>query len=333
MESAKYMNMMTVNPHMEDYAMAAMAAAQPWSPQEDKQLESLVHKFGAKNWSSIADVLAGRTGKQCRERWRNHVDPSITREPFSHEEDCLVVGLVDQFGTKWAKIAKSLPGRTDNAIKNRYYSSLMKKSRERRLNRFTAHEDALIISLVRRLGTRWAEVSKFMPGRTSKSIKNRYYSSLKKSYPTIANMSEERMLELKSLSSPTSPLVSSPDHSCASDSEDDDTSDDDNDFVVQNNNNNNNADCVASTPPQSPNTIKLANALAQQPLSKPHPSSQLKHQRVMSFTPVEVNNTHNSIDSSMHAQLLRMTSGLADQDMVVSAVMCLCGIDAPASSL
>jgi len=163
------------------------SASQPWTSQEDMQLEELVKKLGAKNWSNIACVLSGRTGKQCRERWRNHLDPSISKQPFTAEEDQMIVALVEEMGTKWAKIAKSLPGRTDNSIKNRYYSSLLKRSHERRLNRFSTQEDALIITLVKRIGTKWSEVSKFLPGRTSKSIKNRYYSALKKTYPIGPN--------------------------------------------------------------------------------------------------------------------------------------------------
>eukprot|EP00301_Raphidiophrys_heterophryoidea_P015443 c24086_g1_i1.p1 GENE.c24086_g1_i1~~c24086_g1_i1.p1 ORF type:complete len:361 (+),score=75.57 c24086_g1_i1:245-1327(+) len=199
--------------------LVGLSASQPWTPQEDTQLEELVAKLGAKNWSNIACVLSGRTGKQCRERWRNHLDPSISKNPFTVDEDKLIVSLVEEMGTKWAKIAKSLPGRTDNSIKNRYYSSLLKRTHERRLNRFSAQEDALIIAVVKRIGTKWSEVSKFLPGRTSKSIKNRYYSALKKTYPILGGHQENSDVAADCIDC-------SPDNSCNSDDDADEDFDD-----------------------------------------------------------------------------------------------------------
>lgn len=96
----------------------------PWSAEEDGQLANMVHVHGPKRWATIAISLPGRTGKQCRERWLNHLDPSVSKEVFSKEEDLLIISLVDTLGTKWAQISKHLPGRTDNAVKNRYYSTL-----------------------------------------------------------------------------------------------------------------------------------------------------------------------------------------------------------------
>jgi len=80
----------------------------------------------------IANSLRGRIGKQCRERWHNHLNPDVRKDAWSQEEDALIFDLVEQHGTKWATIAKTLEGRTDNAIKNRYYSSLKKHHEQRR---------------------------------------------------------------------------------------------------------------------------------------------------------------------------------------------------------
>ncbi|KAF9898233.1 Transcription factor myb3r-5, partial [Lobosporangium transversale] len=101
----------------------------PWTPEEDRQLRALVNELGAEKWVLIASRLGSRTGKQCRERWHNHLDPTIDKSPFTAKEDELIFKLFEQFGSKWAEMSKLMPGRPDNAIKNHFNTSMQRKRR------------------------------------------------------------------------------------------------------------------------------------------------------------------------------------------------------------
>ncbi|KAG6389492.1 hypothetical protein SASPL_150960 [Salvia splendens] len=103
----------------------------PWSKEEDEIIVGLVNKYGPKKWSSIAQHLPGRIGKSGKllstARWHNHLNPNINKEAWTQEEELALIRAHQIYGNKWAELSKFLPGRSDNAIKNHWNSSVKKK--------------------------------------------------------------------------------------------------------------------------------------------------------------------------------------------------------------
>jgi len=115
----------TTSDDTQAHAAAAPSASQReakrlWTTAEDQQLVAVVGKYGASRWSLIATHVPGRAGKQCRERWFNHLCPEVKKGDWSAEEDETLLRAVAELGSQWSIIVKRMPGRTDNAIKNRY---------------------------------------------------------------------------------------------------------------------------------------------------------------------------------------------------------------------
>ena len=103
----------------------------PWSIEEDRKLIQWVKKEGPCKWTTCAEFIKGRSGKQCRERWLNTLNPNVKKGAWEVEEDYLIFNLYNKFGSQWSKISLHMPTRTENSIKNRFYSTLRRIAAEK----------------------------------------------------------------------------------------------------------------------------------------------------------------------------------------------------------
>ncbi|KAI4373482.1 hypothetical protein MLD38_011604 [Melastoma candidum] len=105
----------------------------PWTEQEDFQLTCFVGQFGDRRWNFIAEVSAlNRTGKSCRLRWVNYLHPGLKKGKMTPQEEKLVIELQGKWGNRWSRIARKLPGRTDNEIKNYWRTHMRQQAQERK---------------------------------------------------------------------------------------------------------------------------------------------------------------------------------------------------------
>ena len=189
-----------------------------WSKEEDAILTEKVSSIESNNWSEIASFLPGRTGKQCRERWHNHlIDGGCKKGDWTTEEDFLIMSYHSQSGTQWSMISKLLQFRSPNDVRNRFYqlermskrkesdfddfndNTLMKSSSSENSKQqqeylaarsclniqsytkkvWSAEEDAILLDKVKSNGRRnWKNISSFLPGRTAKQCRERHHNHL-----------------------------------------------------------------------------------------------------------------------------------------------------------
>lgn len=123
-----------------------------FSPEEDCLLIDLVTQFGSDSWATIASFMEGRNPRQCKDRYTSYLSPTINNSPYTEEEDILLRKKYEEFGSKWVKISKFFPNRTDISVKcrwailNRRDMKTKTKSSRFSLNDFSLSENEPISS-------------------------------------------------------------------------------------------------------------------------------------------------------------------------------------------
>lgn len=187
-----------------------------WSKEEDAILTEKATNIDSHNWNDVASYLAGRTGKQCRERWYNHlIDGGCKKGDWTTDEDLLIISCHSQLGNQWSDISKLLQFRSPNDVRNRFYQleriRKRKESDSEQLNEYSqvkssnsgdsfkppsskkdctsalsytkkvwsTEEDAILIDKAKIHGRKnWKLISSFLPRRTAKQCRERHHNHL-----------------------------------------------------------------------------------------------------------------------------------------------------------
>jgi hypothetical protein len=113
--------------------LSAKITRRVFRPEEDERLATLVGSFGGGSWDAISSYMPGRTARQCRDRWKFYLCPSVNRAPWTPAEDCLLFTKHQEIGGKWSVLCQYFENRSLNNVKNRW-NSVVRKVRALRLN-------------------------------------------------------------------------------------------------------------------------------------------------------------------------------------------------------
>lgn len=178
---------------LEDGILTQASAEVPWTEEEDETLQDLAESMEPKNWTAIAESLPGRTNRDCKRRWGQlqRSGDGRARTPWTKEEDEQLKELVAVHGSKaWKLISSMMPGRKSKQCRERWTNVVDPK-----LNYapWTEEEEQILILAQQELGNKWSQIEKRLPGRSANSIKNYWYSALRRGERKRAKMERKAL--------------------------------------------------------------------------------------------------------------------------------------------
>lgn len=125
-----------------------------FTQEEDNLLIQLIESYGEKSFQRISNIIPGRTARQCRERWKYYLQPKLTNDEWSDEEDEELKRLFDFFGPQWAQISRIFGNRSSIHVRNRYRKVIRRevKKNKKMENKYTneqndAHQYHILIEI------------------------------------------------------------------------------------------------------------------------------------------------------------------------------------------
>ena len=164
----------------------------PWTIEEDNLLAEWVNNEGPCKWSLCGDFIKGRSGKQCRERWFNTLNPIVKKGSWTPKEDLLIFELFSKYGSRWSKITSHLKSRSENSIKNRFYSTLRRICAINKINTSSIEESNKMNFYLSNL----EELLKYVP-QAYEEKRKKYLESLEEKTENINNGNDKNFLNKK----------------------------------------------------------------------------------------------------------------------------------------
>ncbi len=159
-----------------------------WDKEDDRYLKTLVSIHGINDWGTIASNMnftfparKKRTAEECRQRWCEHVDPAISKQPWSDKEELEMLIAHQKYQNKWSDVAGALTGRSNNTIKNRFYSIFRKVKNKVKRREFTYNSKLELFEIFHMLNIMEQYLSRPMPATEQKGKRGKdfIYSLLK----------------------------------------------------------------------------------------------------------------------------------------------------------
>lgn len=125
-----------------------------WTSEEDTKLVEVLDLLGPSSvrWDIVSSHMKdhgfSRRSKQCRERWLNHLMPQLSKKGWSDYESEKLLDLQMEFTAQWKIISRYFPGRTDNSVKNQFFS-LVRKGLRKAMKAIKRNSNTSAVNLIK----------------------------------------------------------------------------------------------------------------------------------------------------------------------------------------